>query len=248
MEVSEKQKYGYNPVPRLSANALSEYLTATSTRRKSIVQGAKFPKTAIVARYDAARDGITKYLCDLGRSASILLDSIDSQKTRGAKVDASEWVKNDSALSVEAIESFQKAMNKLGLSKLECRPVTTNQPHLTIEGVRISVSLDATVHRKEGVGGLILLVSKAETSTTSRIDRCKTAAVLAYLFTEQNLKYLGAPDHKLCFSVDIFGGSAHPTPGTYKKKLDYIQSSCEEVALRWPITAPPADYDGPAWS
>jgi hypothetical protein len=63
MEVSEKQKYGYNAVPRLSANALSEYLTATSTRRKSIVRAAKFPKTAIVARYDAARDGITKYLC-----------------------------------------------------------------------------------------------------------------------------------------------------------------------------------------
>ena len=248
MDVSEKQKYGYNAVPRLSANALSEYLTASSTRRKSIVQAAKFPKTAIVARYDAARDGITKYLCDLGRDAGILIEAIDSQKTRGAKVDASEWVKNDSALSVEAIDSFHKTMNKLGLAKLECRPVVTSQPHLTIEGVRISVSLDATVHRKESVGGLILLFSKAETSTTSRVERCKTAAVLAYLFTEQNLKYLGSPDHKLCFSVDVFGGNAHPTPSSYKKKLDYIQSSCEEVALRWPVTAPPSDYDGPPWS
>jgi hypothetical protein len=248
MEVSEKQKYGYNAVPRLSANTLSEYLTATSTRRKSIVQAAKFPKTAIVARYDAARDGITKYLCDLGRDAGILIDAMDSQKTRGENIEASEWIKNDSALSIEAIDNFHKAMNKLGLSKLECRPVTTNQPHLTIEGVRISVSLDATVHRKESVGGLILLFSKAEPSTTSRIDRCKTAAVLAYLFTEQNLKYLGVPDHKLCFSVDVFGGKAHATPNTYKKKLDYIQSSCEEVALRWPITAPPADYDGPPWT
>ena len=89
----------------------------------------------------------------------------------------SEWVKNDSALSVEAIDSLHKAMNKLGLTKLECRSVTTNQPHLTIEGVRISVSLDATVHRKEGVGGLILLFSKAETSTTARIERFEIAAI-----------------------------------------------------------------------
>jgi hypothetical protein len=83
---------------------------------------------------------------------------------------------------------------------------------------------------------------------TRAADRCKTAAVLAYLFTEQNLKYLGVPDHKLCFSVDVFGGKAHATPNTYKKKLDYIQSSCEEVALRWAITSPPADYDGPSWT
>jgi hypothetical protein len=66
-----------------------------------------------------------------------LIDAVVSQKTRGGKADASEWVKNDSALSVEAIDSFHKAMNKLGLNKLECRPVTTNQRRLTIEGIRI---------------------------------------------------------------------------------------------------------------
>jgi hypothetical protein len=65
---------------------------------------------------------------------------------------------------------------------------------------------------------------------------------------EQNLKYLGAPDHKLCFSVDVFGGKGHQTPSSYKKKFDDMQTSCEEVALRWPITAPPDDYDGPPWN
>jgi hypothetical protein len=50
------------------------------------------------------------------------------------------------------------------------------------------------------------------------------------------------------FSVDVLGGEAHATPNTYKKKLDYIKSSCEEVALRWTIASPPAGYDGPAWT
>jgi hypothetical protein len=53
-------------------------------------------------------------------------------------------------------------------------------------------------------------------------------------------------DAKILFE-DVFGGKAHP-PSSYKKKLDFIQSSCEEVAMRWPIAMPPSDYDGPAWS
>jgi hypothetical protein len=86
LDTSPKQKYGYNALPRLSANQISEYLIATPTRRKSIVQAAKFPKTAIVARYDAARESITKYLCDLARDQQILISAIDSQTTRGGKL------------------------------------------------------------------------------------------------------------------------------------------------------------------
>jgi hypothetical protein len=52
MAASSKRKYGYNPDPRLSANQLAEYLTATPTRRKSIIREAKFPKKSVVARYD----------------------------------------------------------------------------------------------------------------------------------------------------------------------------------------------------
>jgi hypothetical protein len=58
LDLTPKQKYNYNALPRLSANQISEYLTATPTRRKSIVQAAKFPKTAIVARYDGARESL----------------------------------------------------------------------------------------------------------------------------------------------------------------------------------------------
>jgi hypothetical protein len=39
-------------------------------------------------------------------------------------------------------------------------------------------------------------------------------------------------------AIFVAAAKAHPTPSSYKKKLDYIQSSCEEVALRWPIRRP----------
>jgi hypothetical protein len=248
---STKAKYGYNSDPRLSANQLAEYLTATPTRRKSIIKDAKFPKTSIVARYDAARTAIAGFLCDQTRSARRFSDAAADLSARESRPDASDWIKNDCRLSIEAINTFQRAYNSLGLARFDCRPVSSNQPKLIVAGVDVSVSLDATLHREDAegvrfVGGAILLFSKTETSGRQREDRCKTSAVLAALFSEQHLTYLGQTDPKLCFSIDVFGSKPYQCPSSFKRKLDHIQDSCEEVALRWPTTPPPADYDGPA--
>jgi hypothetical protein len=246
-------KYRLNSKPRLSANQLADYLNASSTRRKRVIQDAKFPRTVIVARYDGARDGIADYLCDLARPTSTLVTAIDQMKAK-AEASDSPWTKQDSLLSIEAIESFHSAYgnNKMGVRKIECRPMTASRPPLPIEGVQVSVSLDATTHRKDKdgkdrVGGVILLFSKSETSSNSRADRCKTAAVLALMFAEKHLTSYGKADPKLCFALDIFGGTAHPAPGTYKQKLNNINAACDEIADRWESIEPPPDYDGPPW-
>ncbi len=245
-----KKKYGLNPEPRLSANQLAEYLIASPTRRKSIVKEAKFPKTLLVARYDAARTGVSNFLADPMRKIAILVEALDALKERENKAAATTWVKDDCRLSAEAIKAFQKLYGNLGLGKLDCKSVVTKQPKLSFNNVEISVSLDITTHcPKNGggdsVGGIIILLSKTEQSTSARIERCKTSAVLAAMFAGEHLGYLGTPDPKICFALDIFGGRLVKAPATYKMKADNIAESCEEVALRWPGTLPPDDYDGP---
>jgi hypothetical protein len=246
-------KYRLNAKPRLSANQLADYLNASSIRRKRVIQDAKFPRTPIVARYKAARDGITDYLCDQARPTSTLVSAIDQMKTHAAASE-SPWTKQDSLLSIEAIESFHSGYgnNQMGVRKIECRDVTGSQPLLPIEGVQVSVALDATTHRKDKdgkdrVGGIILLFSKSETSSNDRVDRCKTAAVLALMFAEKHLKPLGKADPKLCFALDIFGKKAHPAPSSYKQRLNNINAACDEIADRWDSIEPPEDYDGPSW-
>ncbi len=244
-----KPKYGYNAEPRLSANQLADYLNATPPRRKSIIREAKYPKTSVVARYSGAREGLATYLCDAGRSPATLTKAIIKLQEKESKFSATDWTKQDCNLSVEAIQTFQKSYNSLGLSKIDCKPIVTKQPKLSIEGVDVSVALDATTHRlgKSGqkcVGGLILLFAKSDASTKSREARCRTSAVLAALFAEQHLAYLGEPDSKICFALDVFGGRIFPAPSMYPTKLEHMKASCEEVALRWPTIDPPSDYDG----
>jgi hypothetical protein len=249
MVPTSKPNYSYNANPRLSANQLAEYLTASSTRRKSIIRDARFPKTAIVAHYKGARDTIGAYLCDNGRSTSIIVDGIEQQKAREGRVGAKDWIKNDSRISIEAIERFHGLYNRLGLRRIECR-APMSAPNLKMEGVEVSVNLDATTHRtdkdgKNRVGGIVLSLAKSEQSTRNRQERSRSSAVLVAQFAEVHLKPLGEMDTTICFAFDVFGGKLIRAPSSYVKRLDNMRASCEEIAARWRSIEPPDDYDGP---
>lgn len=249
MIVPGKKKYGYNPKPRLSANQLAEYLNATPTRRKGIIRDAKFPRQVVTARYDTAKEAVNKYLTDSTRSVQILNDIVIELGKAGNDPKASAWKKDNCLRSIEAIATFQKSANKLGLNAFSFRLPPATKTVLDIYGVRISVAMDliaykSNKHGHQSIGGVLLLVAKSDASSKNRAARCEAAAVLTMLATEEHLSALGEIDPKLCMAVDVFGGTVYPAKGNYKRLNGSIESSCEEIAQRWPSIEPPADYDG----
>jgi hypothetical protein len=127
---------------------------------------------------------------------------------------------------------------------------TFSQPHLDQRLTKISVSLDLTIHRptkggKDHVGGVMLLFSRGETSTNSRIERSKIIAGLIYTYGSRFLAGQGDPEPSLCLAVDMFGGVAHAPPGTFARKLRDVEDACGEIAASWKTIAPPDDDDGP---
>jgi hypothetical protein len=248
----EGPRYAYRAIPQLSANQMAEYLgsSTSSTRRTSIIREARFPKTSQVAQYDKAREGLVNFLTDGTRSYRHLADATDYLERREAKPDATEWVKRDSRGSIEAINAFQRSYNKLAIHKLDCRPVHGRQPHLDMWPTRISVAMNFTVHKpvpggKDQIGGALLLFSKGESSTKTRIERSKTIAGLIYTFCNRFLMGMGDPDPTLCFAIDVFSGVAHTPQGTFTRKLRNVGDACDEIAARWKTIPPPSDYDGP---
>lgn len=59
------------PSPRISATKLGEYLTATASRRRKIVEDQKYPPPFQVARYTEAEKAIVEFLTT-GRDAARL--------------------------------------------------------------------------------------------------------------------------------------------------------------------------------
>jgi hypothetical protein len=242
------QKYGFRSQPQLSAAQIAEYVDASPTRRKSIIRAARFPSRSVVAQYSKAREGLVNFLGDGARSFKHLADATDYLSKRGAKSDASDWLKRDSRQSIEAIEAFQRAYNKIGVRPLDLRPVRGRSPLLDEWAAKISVDLDLTVHvpsdaGKDRIGGIILLFSRGESSGKARIEQSRTIAAMIQQFCMRHLGPLGDIDKNLCFAIDVFGAAAHRPHG--KRKIDHVRDACDEIAARWKTVSPPPDYDGP---
>lgn len=231
---------------------MAEYIgsSTSSTRRRSIIREARFPKTSVVAQYDKSREGLVNFLTDGTRSYRHIADATDYLTRRAGRPDASDWVKRDCRGSIEAMEAFQRAYNKLPLRKLDCRPLIGRRPLLDVGPTKISVAMDFTVHRpspgeRDRIGGALMLFSKGESSSKNRVERSKTIAGLIYTWCTHHLKTLGDPDPELCLAIDVFGGVGYSPPGTFAKKLRNVADASEEIATLWPTISPPSDYDGP---
>ena len=232
---------------------MADYVTASPTRRRSIIRDARFPKSSVVAQYDKAREGLVNFLDDGTRNLKHLADMKDHLEKREVRPDATDWLKRDSRSSVEAIVAFQLAYNKLGLAALKCMKPHGRLPLLGIGPTKISVALDLIVLKpnpagKDRVGGALFLFSKGEASPAKRAERCKTIAGLIYQTCLKNLAGMGDVDPALCLAVDVFSSTAHRAPGSFAKGLKQVQESSQEIADRWKSITPPADYDGPDFS
>jgi hypothetical protein len=247
------QKYRYRATPQVSASQVAEYLSATSTRRKRIIRDARFPKASITAQYDGARVGFVNFLDDDSRSFNHLAVAKSGLEKRKLRPDATDWLRRDSDGSMEALEAFQSAYNKLGFSKVLCQRVLGKQVPLDLwSTTKISVNLDLIVRRPvmngaDKIGGTIFLFSKGEPSTKARVERSKVIAglILTYCANSPTIKGLGAADPSLCLAVDVFSHTAHKPPGTFATKLRNVEDAAEEIAARWKTIPPPDDYDGP---
>lgn len=249
----DKPNYGYRSSPQVSANQMAEYLSATSTRRKSIIQSARFPKTAAVALYDRAREGLVNFLDDNARSLRHLASTSEALERRHARPDATEWVKRDSKNSIDAVEVFQRAYNKYGLARVECSAITGRQPALDMWPTKVSVHLDVILRQraptapKDRIGGAILLFSKGEASASARLERSRVIAGLIYTYANRFLVTQGDPDPALCLAVDVLNGVSHRPPGTFARKLRNVEDACTEIAALWRTIEAPEDYDGPPY-
>jgi hypothetical protein len=241
----------YHPNPRLSANQISDYVFSLSAlRRRSILRDAKYPRIAIVIKYDEARLAIRKHLSGSGSGKNILADSLLTLQRRIGDEDMADGRKKDFKLSIAAIEAFQFNEAEFGFSKLTFKPSPINSPKLAIANVSISVSLDLVVEKPaktgaKSVGAVVFIFSKTGGQEKNVDKRCKTVAMLTYQTLKTYLKTHDTVDPKLCMAVDVFSGRVYAAKTEQKQLFTNVQTNCEDVATIWPGVKPPKNYKGP---
>lgn len=216
--------------PKISLNKLGEYLTASPSRRRRIVQDQQDPKPFVAGRYSDARQEIVEFLASGMADEAKLLSAAKRLRSDGT---GSEFAQQDRVSSAEAIENFIEIVEQIELEDLSVVPVESSASEsMQIAGVRVSIRPD--VYLKNPITGDIVGAIKLHFPKTTPLNdtsaKYVSTALRVYLAEEKNAK---VADHKKCYVVDVSTQTATCAPKSHKKSMNDITAACEEIRARW---------------
>lgn len=216
--------------PRVSANALAQYLSASASRREAILRAQKFPPEFKTTWYKEASEAIVKYLIDPERNVDIVVRAID--RIQSAAADSQEGRRQRT--NAEALDAFLRGGDDIVVDQL----VAAHGPRaaaVLIEGVTISVRPEVSLvgsYRGRCVrGGVRLYFSKSDRLT---IDAAASIAALIHRHLAQHGNADFVVSRRHCQVIDVFAGEVHAAPTAITRRMKEIEAACREIALHWP--------------
>lgn len=217
--------------PKMTVNKLGEYLVASPTRQRRILEQLKYPKEnkfGAVAHSDA-REAIKQYFIK-GFDENVIKNCIESLES---KIPANDYQAIMNAASIEALEAVLSC--EIINSDFEYHPYIGSNPKLDIKGVELSIYPDLIVKCKSKgtiqFGGLKLHLSKSSSITE---EGNKYEAALIYKFLDENREgEIAELKAACCISYDIFQNTFIECPKSVKIRLDNIEAGCLNIVAIW---------------
>lgn len=218
------------PGPRISVNKLGEYLTASPTRRRRIVEEQKAPKPFITTRYSDAREEIVRYVAEGMINEERMIAAADRLRESD---ESSNFTKMDKAASADAIESFLEITDKLDIEGTVPTAVEkTDAMHLELAGVSVSVRPEVIL--KDPKTGRPVGAIKLHFPKTTPLDSIASEHVAALLKVSLDNNFPDASiNAKRCIVVDVSTGSVVTAPKATKRRIENAVAACEEIHARW---------------
>ena len=217
--------------PEISINPLSEYVTASERRRRTIIRQQRNPSGFIVPRYRTARTAFSKYFI-AGYDKSILLEAIVRLQTREQK---SDWTKNDTANSILALKHFLAI--KFPFKGLKCRFSKPTSKSYAINGVEVIVSPDLILEWEEEdhkyIGAIKFIVKKSGRKTDLAYQQGRIAASLLADFVSRVTSDDVVVSKPHCMCIDVMNERLFPAPETSKDDMVLVSDACDEIRVHW---------------
>lgn len=217
-------------------------MVASDVGREAIIRNARAPKEAIVVRYKDVRSIVNNFLTNPYQDTEILAAGQRMFAQRANDNSVSAFWRNDADLSLEIIDSAFGMRNDF--SPVDFQPAPKKQNNLQIEGVTVSVQLDALVHSgspaSPTIGGAILRLSKADDNETvsaaeKRREMGIYCAVLACLHVDAHFNgYEGrVPAPNSSMAIDLRSGEIHRAPRQFARRRQNLFAACRTISALW---------------
>jgi hypothetical protein len=216
--------------PKISLNKLGEYLDATPSRRRRIIQDQQNPEPFITTRYQDAREGIINFIVGGMVDDAKLLES--AQELRENHY-STPFVQQDKRASAEAMEQFLDIADNIDIDGLRVERIDKTQSSIMeVAGVDVSIRPDAILKDEET--GQIKGAIKLHFSKTHPLNEKSAGYVATTLkvYLENGNKE-STIDPKKCYLIDIPTAKATTASKAHKKKMNDVEAACEEIDARW---------------
>jgi len=214
-------------------------MVAGDTGRIGIIQRARDAEPVVTTRYAKVRRDIREYLCDRGRTQRHLAALHNKYAAMADDAALPSRAREDARLSVDVLASLARMENQIGGGSFI--PAPSRQPHLTLQGVTVSINLNVLMIRERGgkseVGGVLFRMTKADSETENAAAKRKEiggfAATLALMQIQNGLAGDRLPHHQLCASFDIQCEDVHTASRSYVSKMKELENGCRFIAAMW---------------
>jgi hypothetical protein len=230
----------YYSSPRISANELARFMVTGDTGRLGIIKRSREKRTSVAVRYSDVKDAISAAMCSPSTSKVLLASAYEVFQQKSRDTSLSVWSQEDSAKSLDVIDSFHAMKNQLAGYDFITAP--TKQPALLIGGVSVAVSCDVIIHRPvkgvESVGAALFRLTKPDeeetaTAKSKREQMGRYVSTLVMMQVSANLAGDRQPLSELCWSLDIQSGEIHKCPKNTKTLIGNIESACTFISAMW---------------
>jgi hypothetical protein len=236
--MSEKKTHQLVKEPRMTAKELADYMTASESKRRTIVRNCKFRPIARLIQHDEAKTSVARFI-RTDRSDLSSLDQ-DAERLRTRLTD-SEFERDLFDNNADYIERFSEIHHLIEFPEAEFLSPGA-AAHFTMKGVRVSPDIRFRLRRvtrankiRIGAGTLRYAKGKALDEQTAT---WQSAFIFGYLGNTA-VEVDATPERQLCLTVDAYAGVSHIAPGDSARRFNNMLAACESIAERWPNIAAP---------
>lgn len=206
---------------------MAEYLEATESRRKKIIQEQLEPDPIRIPYYQKARARMTKAILNKG-SIDII---IQAQNELIGKEPDKPWKFHDQKNSILALERFKQIVLPIEIEQGELEIVKTEAKYLPIYGVNIKVSPNlifrTIIDGQKTIGAVKLHVSKGK--QFSRKQSSFVAQILNQFLSNFVAEEDEIVDPRLCLCIDPFAGTTVSAFNKIKAEMKEVKAICKEM-------------------
>ncbi|GJD97888.1 hypothetical protein OCOJLMKI_5127 [Methylobacterium iners] len=236
--------------PRISANALAQYLVLRPDGQETIVHNARFSRPPIVTANGDAIRGLCAYNSDPRRDIATLERVKAALYAKAAHADLKPRDREEARRCIEAITLFERYENALGLRGMPLSECPRLEP-LVVEGVTLSIRPHFLVHGDGSrIGAGIIRVAKTPDPDACKLDDTRqrrgderremsryTVAMLQLLLEAQGGS-LGVPARELCFVADVRLGERIDAAPDHTVRVRAVRGACSQIARAWHFITP----------